>query len=496
MKKTRIYILTLSMIVMCSCQEWLDINNDPSFPQEVTAEVVLPVMFAEMVRGEAFDSRFFGCYVQNWSRTTANAAEDLHGYYAASDNIGEKWRQHYFAIGRNIDLIIDDATAKGKWWYVGAAYAIRAWSWQTSTDVYGEMILKQAWDDKRYVFDYDSQEEIYAEVVRLCNLALENLNKVDETNSFALGDLVYGGDPVRWKKFVYAILARNAHHLSNKPAYDEDVVIGFVDQALASNTDNFNVPHLGSTATNANFWGPTRGNLSGATLAYRNTQYAINMVSGYTVTAATPIPGIYPGITDPRMALMFQPSTDGIYRGGTNGTAVTITGTTGVPTLYGKYIYRDNVPLPIFTYAEMQFIKAEAAFTKGDLATSLTAYRAGISAHMDYTGVSAANRDTYLASAAVAQNTGELTLDRIMIQKYIAMYGHGILETWVDMRRHHYSTSVYPNLTFPAFSNGAPAYRARPRYNSEYVWNVKALEGIGALATDYHTKEQWFTKAD
>jgi hypothetical protein len=45
---------------------------------------------------------------------------------------------------------------------------------------------------------------------------------------------------------------------------------------------------------------------------------------------------------------------------------------------------------------------------------------------MDYVTVSAANRDAYLASTAVAQNTGELTLSHIMLQKYIAMYGHGI----------------------------------------------------------------------
>lgn len=484
MKKIKIYLLALSLLALSSCQEWLDINNDPSFPQTVTSEVVLPVMFAEMVRGEAFDSRFFGCYVQNWSRTTANAAEDLHGYYALSDNIGEKWRQHYFGIGLNIDLIIDDATAKGRWWTVGVAHAIRAWSWQTSTDVYGEMILKQAWDPNRYVFDYDTQPEIYDEVVRLCNLALENLNKDDATNSLAIGDLVYAGNRDKWKLFVNAILARNAHHLSNKSTYNADAVIAFVDQAMASNADNFNVPHLGTNSNNANFWGPTRANLSGATLAYRQTQYSINLVNGTT----------YPGVVDPRMALMFQPSTDGVYRGGVNGTAVTTAGATGVPTLYNKYIYRDNASLPLFTYSEMQFIKAEAALKKGDLPTALTAYRNGISSHMDYAGVSAVNRDLYLASTAVAQTTGQLTISHIMIQKYIAMYGHGILETWVDMRRHHYSSTVYTGFALPpSLANGAPAYRVRPRYNSEYVWNVKALESIGALAADYHTKELWFT---
>ena len=197
------------------------------------------------------------------------------------------------------------------------------------------------------------------------------------------------------------------------------------------------------------------------------------------------------------MPLMLQPSTDTQYRGGVNGQVVNITGATGIPPLYGKFIFVNNAPLPLFTYAEMQFIKAEAAFTKGDLTTALTAYQNGIRAHMDYTTVSAANRDAYMTSAAVAQNTGELTLSHIMLQKYIAMWGHGVLETWVDIRRHDYDDAVYTGFVLPnplfSFNNGKPAYRVRPRYNSEYVWNIAALEAIGATATDYHTKEQWFT---
>ena len=39
-----------------------------------------------------------------------------------------------------------------------------------------------------------------------------------------------------------------------------------------------------------------------------------------------------------------------------------------------------------------------------------------------------------------------------------------------------------------------PAYRIRPRYNSEYVWNLASLKTIGGDATDYHTKPLWITQ--
>ncbi len=481
-------------IVLSACEDWLDVNSDPSFPQEAPAEVLLPPMLQEMVRGEGLDARVFGCYVQNYANTAASYQFDAHGYIAGSDTGGEKWRQHYWSIGKNVDLIVEDAETNKKYWYAGAAYAIRAWSWQTTTDVHGEMILKEAWEPNRYVFDYDSQEEIYAEVVRLCNLALDYFNMDDQSGSFAKGDLIFKGNVDNWKKFVYSILARNAHHLSNKSSYDPNAVIALIDKAMATNADNFTVPHQGGNANadggNNNICGPTRSNYG----LFRQAAYSIALVNGtMDLINGTTTPS---GVVDPRMALMFQPSTDGIYRGGINGAAITTTGATGIPLLYGKYIYRDNAPYPLITYWEMQFMKAEAAFKKGDLATAHAAYLNGISAHMDYAGVSAGNKATYMASAAVAQTPATLTLSAIMLQKYIAMHGHGTLETWVDMRRYHYDPAVYTGFVPPnplyATNNGKLAYRARPRYNSEYVWNVKALDAIGALALDYNTVEPWF----
>ena len=96
-----------------------------------------------------------------------------------------------------------------------------------------------------------------------------------------------------------------------------------------------------------------------------------------------------------------------------------------------------------------------------------------------------------------------------MLQKYIALWGWGINETWADIRRYHYTdadpsvgtttptTQVYRGFTVPAadriFSENGnkPAYRLRPRYNSEWVWNIDAFEKIGGRRPDYHTIPIW-----
>lgn len=493
--------VVILIIIANSCNDYLDVNYDPSFPQSAESYSILPPVLGQMVRGDAWDARYAGKYVQNMVQNTKNYSFDLHGYIAGSDAAGEKWRSHYWSIGKNIDLMIEQSTAKEQWDYVGVAKAIRAWSWQSSTDVYGEMILTQAWEPNRFVFDYDTQDKIYAEVVRLSEEALKDLARTDgnvNTASLGRGDLVYKGDRTKWIKFVYANLARNVHHLSNKSTYNPDKVIEYVDKSFSSNADNFNVPHAGTNSGDGNFFGPLRNNMGG----FRASNYFLNLLNGQ----------IFNGVSDPRLPLMYSACPDGVYRGADPGLGDPndkAGNTMRLPTLWGvdpgafnasttagKYIFTNKADHPIITYFELQFIKAEAAFKKGDKALAYEAFKKGVEAHMDFVKVAAADKTSYMASAAVPQSAAALTLNDIMLQKYIALWVHGALETWVDMRRYDYSNTVYTGFILPnplyIDNNGKLAYRFRPRYNSEYVWNLDALKKIGGDLPDFHTKKPWF----
>ncbi len=504
--KRKFTILSLLFVLLfpfSSCDDYLDVNEDPSFPQVAEGFALLPPMLAQMVRGEAFDIRYVGQYVQNWASTVKNSVWDQQGYAAGSDAGGEKWRSHYWSIGKNIDLMIEKATEKQQWDYIGVGKAIRAWSWQSTTDVNGDLILSQAWEPNRYVFDFEGQDAVYAEVRRLCEEALADLARTDGGVSqagLARGDLVYKGDRAKWIKFVYSILARNAHHTTNKSGYNADKVIEYVDKSLASNADNFNVPHAGTGSLDGNFFGPTRNNMR----TYRPTVYFVSLLDGT----------LFSGVKDPRLALMHTASPDGVFRGvvpndgdPTNvnndpkripliwGVSPSVTDAKLIP---GKYIFTDKADHPLVTYFELQFIKAEAAFIKGDKTMAYDAFKKAVIAHMDYTKVPAAERDAYMTSAAIPQNEAALTLSDIMTQKYIAMWVHGALETWVDMRRYKYSDQVFKGFKLPAVffldNGGKTVQRLRPRYNSEYVWNRESLDRIGGNNPDYHTKEMWFSQ--
>ena len=143
----------------------------------------------------------------------------------------------------------------------------------------------------------------------------------------------------------------------------------------------------------------------------------------------------------------------------------------------------------------------------------------------------------YLAGPFVGQITAEnLTMSHIMLQKYVALYPWGSPEIWVDMRKNFYDveyTGEYPyggngwdakevkqkrdddptkaffgyylapanfadyRGTYSQTKNleGSPCFRIRPRYNSEYMWNVpglSALRPIPGTAVYYHCSIPWF----
>jgi hypothetical protein len=174
----------------------------------------------------------------------------------------------------------------------------------------------------------------------------------------------------------------------------------------------------------------------------------------------------------------------------------------------------------ILTYAELQFVKAEAAFKLGNRALALQAYTNGIAAHIDFVNarnndagqsppqITAAERAAFLANPAIVPTAANLTLSHIMSQKFIALWGWGFNEAWMDMRRYNYTAldpnardlQVFRGFTLPSQANifvdnaGKFAQRIRARFNSEYVWNRDALAKFGGLDADFHTKPMWITQ--
>ena len=517
-------VAVIVLLGASGCKKWLDVNNNPNNPETVAPNNYLAPMQTSFVFSQQLDGRFVAKYIQNWAEIASQDTWDRHGYlFTASDPASEQWRTVYFLMGHNLVDMIRLSEEQQRWDLLGIGYVMKAFGWLHLTDTHGEIILKQAFDVSRKTFDYDAEPDVYIEIQRLLDLAITNLKRTDGAVNqayLASTDMFFAGDRLKWLKFAYGLKALSLNHLSNKSElYKPQEVIDAVDLALVSNADNVRLKFTAAGSTSANFFSPFRGNL----ITVRQTNFFVNLLNGNQ----------FGGVVDPRLRRLLFPSTDGNIYGidptfgyGTLTAAQRPTLTVwGTPTsglnLPANYVFNDKSSVPIMTYSELQFIKAEAAYKKGDRALALDAYRKGIDAHIDFvniqnaesgntaiTPISAVEKATFLTSTVVPTNSANLTLSDIMCQKYIALWGWGLNETWADIRRYHYTdkdpelplVQIYKGFTVPAqdriFPDNlfAPVYRIRPRYNSEWVWNLAALDKIGGKRLDFHTIPIWITK--
>jgi len=538
----------VSMIALASCKKKIDdayLNPNAGVKQPV--ETILPGVIGgftwfSSTQGTTYglitDGQFVNRYIQYMGITTsADSWGQMSMIGGAVDNGGSVWATVYYGHGENVNRIIQWGTEDQKWDYVGAAQAVRAWDWLELTQEYNYGILREAWETNRTSFHYQDQEEILDSCRAVCFRSLENLNRTDGSVSpanFALGDGFFnGGDVNKWKKFVYGLLARSYMDLGYKSIFLSrgyaDSAIKYASLAMTTNADNATVKvsgglFAGSASPHNNFWGPSRNNY-GAT---RQGDFVARLMSGSDTTA-------FAGVPDPRRWYMLSENINGTFKGffpwaGTSGLSAndfpkniwrhpTPSSTTPPTVDSSRYLYGDVSPWPIMTASEMQFIIAEAAFRKGDKPTALAAYTNAISLNFDMLtttypqnilagkDITPAVKAAYLGNPLVVPASPPgLTLTQIMNQKYIALFPWGAQETWVDMRKFHYTDidpattkQVYAGFIPPSGSNLVSTnltnltYRMRPRFNSEYLYDIPELTRIGAYQyPEYNTYKPWF----
>ena len=531
-------------LLLVSCSKKIDeAFANPNAQVRQPIESMLPGVIANMTISQSANGSFYGTqndgqyigrFIQNWATNTSLNQYDQMGdnFINSSDIMGSIWAMHYYGHGQNIEKIIEWGTEEKKWDYVGVAQAIRAWGWLTLTDLHADaVILKEAFRPELLVFKYDTQQEVYEEVKRLCKLAIENLSRtgdgVSQANLLKGDQYMNGGDVNKWKKFVYGVMARTFHRITNKAAYQPDSVIYYCNLAMQTNVDNTSLKwsNAGGSGTYS-FWSPFRGNIG----TLRQTKFIADLMRGTNTQFPT-------GSVDPRASYIIRENPNGTYRGiipnRGGGSAGLLLGdsshnfwggtfqTTTPPSSDAncRYVFTNSPVFPIITASEIQFIKAEALLRKNDRPNALAAYTNGINLNFDQLiadyqtnvplalQISGAARAAFLANPLVVPSSANLTRSHIMMQKYVAMYGWGLIETWVDIRRYHYTDldpvtgqQVYRDLAPPigtdlySRNSGKWIYRLRPRYNSEYLYNIDELNRVGAFALDYITKEHWFSQ--
>ena len=102
---------------------------------------------------------------------------------------------------------------------IAAAKILKIWLMQIITDTWGSVPYSEVGkleSDEIYYAKYDDQKELYNTLLAELD---EAIGMIDESEpAFTSGDVIYGGDASKWKKFGNSLKCRLAIHISKVDA--------------------------------------------------------------------------------------------------------------------------------------------------------------------------------------------------------------------------------------------------------------------------------------
>ncbi len=495
MKKITYLSTALTLLFVASCTgDFEEMNTSPNQATEVsvTPDLLLPYVIekpVDLVRGSNVRNERLNLdggmlWIQHFARRVYTYEGDT--YSPSGDLAQNTWEKLYTEALLNAERIRLLSTSEGQKnaHYEGVALVMRSWVFSLLTDLFGPVpysqALKTKGEEEVLKPAYDAMPVVYEGVINDLDQAVALLAQDAAPIG---GDILFrdGSTPVansadqaeqisRWIKFANSLQLKLLNRASSAPSFSIDIAAKMTEVAqrpiFTSNEDFAYLAHSATRPSN-NEW----------------NEVVVNGGRDDWRASATLVDALNE-LNDPRVTVFFDPTPEGVYAGMPNGLPDALAlEFTAKASFIGASMREATTPSVIMSYAELQFVLAEAAL-RGDVAGDPKAYLdEAIDASFGQFGLE--TPDGYLAGQAA-------TLENIMFQKWIALYGQGI-EAWTEYRRTGLPDIMRTDPNAALLNEGVlPTRLTYPQ--TEYSLNrEKIQEGLGLLGGDdnMRTKLWW-----
>lgn len=445
-------LIVFGFIVLSSgcTKDFDEINTNPNSPTAVNSSLLLPQIQRDVMNSLLGETWGIGNIVIQHTAKNQFVNEDRYLW----GDLTTIWNTVYDNM-RDVNNIISQSEANGENNYKGVALVMKSWMFSLATDAYGDVPYSAAINAKggENYPKYDPQEEIYNGILADLKTANDLLGSSSEVLA---GDIVFAGSGdnatqlLKWRKLANSLRVRYLMRISRKRDVSADL------KAILDNPAKY--PLFESVADNAVY-------------SYRSTSpdqfplHTSRVGSFNEFRASKTLMDTLLTLDDPRMPIFFRPTpaTDGTanpeYVGIPNGLndvdALQYNGGPQNQSTVSRLYFEEAVTSEglsiakgvIMTYAELQFLLAEAA-EKGLISgAAQTFYENGVNASFEFYGLT--TPVDYLNRQETSYSgTQQEKLNKIGFQKWISLFFQG-LEAWFDWRR----TGIPTILPGPANQN-------------------------------------------
>jgi len=434
--------MAIILLFFTGCEKWIDkdVNINPDVPSDVPMNLLIPSMELSMSYqiGGIRAVKTTNIYMQ-FLNGVARQSYGESNYILSATDVDDLWRRMYYQPMMDAARLIQKAGEQNSPHYAGVAKVCMALCLGTMTNLFGDIPYSDAFNGDQGGLKplFDTQEEIYNSIGTLLDEAIADLASTENTLALK-GDIIFNNNRSSWTKAAYALKARYA-------LYRGDYAGALTASASAfSPTDKF-VMNFGTTNAEA---GP---------------MYQYATVSSYkndVKMCATFIDKLNI-VADPRLAF-YAKTIGGVYVGSPAGSEEPDA------SALGTYNNKADAPVVLSSYAEMQFIRAECFLRQAvpDTDAAANAYKAAVASSV--LAVTGAANTTWLDANINIETGATITLEKIMEQKYLAMYSTVV--PYDDYRR-----TGYPALTPVSGAGLIPARFPYPQTEISYNSNCPVI---------------------
>lgn len=463
------------LFTVSSCDEKLDINDNPNSPIDADVNLVLP----NAIVASASISNQFNSYGGHFGGYIANAGGfsgfgTLLTYNLTPGDYNALWVNTFQDPLKDLKYVIDKTEGSDQYAYFNAAAKIMSVvNYQRLVDTFGDIPYSQSLRGEEGITapEYDDAGEVYQDLFATLDEAITLIEDADfPLNLTRASDPLFGSNtsterPIAdqmldWKKYANTLKLRILLRLSGNAAFSTFVTTGFANLDVAGigflTDDAIIDPGYEKNRPNPtwNSWGRT------TTDALSNssripTTYSFAFFNGAKISDSGRGETLFVNFpTTPHNQLGNEVGNPTIVAGQVTW-ASNQTGLTGSGVLKGPAQGQ-----PLMLLAEAKFLQAEAEL-KGFIAgTYTTTYYDGIRASFAYLykdeneNILAGFNPTTLKDAYVSTNAGNRLveievattdaqrLEAIITQKYISMLMVTSDESWNEYRRTGFPATV------------------------------------------------------
>ncbi len=374
---------------------------------------------------------------------TQSYYQNQFGTQSLPFNNASYWTACY-SNARDAATIAAQAKAKFNPGNQAIGLTLEAYAFSQLTDGWGDIPFKQALQGAsgNYLASYDGQQIVYTDPTVGILAKLNTADSLLSHNSNAVigGDLLFGGNATKWRKFINALRLRYLLRISSKQDPTSAIQAILAENVLFADASESATLKL-----------PTALPWLFPSYLDRTSDFAFKSMDSLLYDFYTSTGDI------DRLKLFWAPTPNAVKTKGDPNAFTTygalnqiknniasasinqlnsssLFSTTLAPT--AQYVSQPLNYSRIITYAEVQFILAEAAlkgYISGGVAQAATYYNNGILGSYAELGLPSVDATTYAAANALNSDP-TIALNQIIMQKWALNLNNG-WEGWLEQRR-------------------------------------------------------------